>query len=57
LRIDIGRRGNLRRPAMMASNHACTSMEFKQVKLTHAFRADKKGSSRTGFSLSGFNSR
>jgi hypothetical protein len=37
----------------MAANHARTSLEWKQVKLTHAFLADKKAPGRTGFSLFG----
>src|SRR5260370_5051273 len=43
LRVDVSRRRNLRRPAAVTANHARTSREIKQVKLTYAPTAYKEG--------------
>src|ERR1700676_228767 len=43
IRINVSRRRNLRRPAAVAANHAHTSREIKQVKLTYGPAPYKEG--------------
>src|SRR5882762_5082247 len=43
VRVDVSRRRNLWRSAPVTANHARTSRQIKQVKLTYAPAADKEG--------------